>query len=154
MTSKFLNRSVLQCAAAIVFGLFASQVSSAQAQAQYVAQVQAQLDKIETLLTGRGYEETHTAKIAQLAQGGKKRFTLDLRKGMEYILAGVCDNDCTDLDIKIYDENDVLLTSDDQQDDKPVVGITPKLTGIYQIEITMYKCGNSPCAYGIGVYGK
>jgi hypothetical protein len=47
-----------------------------------------------------------------LANGGAKSSTLDLQKGMQYVIIGVCDKDCSDLDIKVYDENDRVIATD------------------------------------------
>jgi hypothetical protein len=60
----------------------------------------------------------------------------------------------SDLDIKLYDENDRVIATDTSTDDKPLVTVTPRWTGEFRILVSMYECGNSPCYYGIGVFGK
>lgn len=127
--------------------------TSAQTQAQYVAQVRAQLNVVRDAVEDNGYVKTHDYKISTLGRGRKDSFTLDLRKGRQYILVSVCDQDCSDLDIKVFDENNNQIASDTAVDDRPVVSVTPRWTGEFRIQVTMYKCSNSPCYYGIGVFG-
>jgi hypothetical protein len=131
-------------------GLAPAQTSS---QTQYIVQVRRQLNGARDLLGARGFEKTHDYKIATLANGGAKSSTLDLQKGMQYVIIGVCDKDCSDLDIKLYDENDQLIATDTSADDKPLVTVTPRWTGEFRILVSMYRCRNSPCYYGIGVFG-
>lgn len=128
--------------------------TTALAQAQYVEQIRIQLNKARDLLEARGFEKTHDYKIDTLRRGDAESTNLVLRKGMNYAIIGVCDKDCTDLDIKLYDENDHLIASDTSDDDKPLVSVTPRWTGQFRILVSMYKCSSSPCYYGIGVFGK
>ncbi|MET0648842.1 MAG: hypothetical protein ABW208_19710, partial [Pyrinomonadaceae bacterium] len=86
--------------------------------------------------------------------GETSSFALSLNGGTEYRLVSACDNDCSDIDIVVYDENGNQVASDTSRDDKPVVSVTPRWTGQFRIKVTMYKCSNSPCAYGISVFGR
>jgi hypothetical protein len=80
-------------------GLAPAQTSS---QTQYVVQVRRQLNGVRDLLGARGFEKTHDYKIATLANGGAKSSTLDLQKGMQYVIIGVCDKDCSDREHLTY----------------------------------------------------
>jgi hypothetical protein len=151
MKRQFLKGLGIQCIA--IATLFATP-NMTPAQTQYVEQVRNQLNNARDILEARGFEKTHDYKIATLANGSARSTTLNLEKGMQYAIIGVCDKDCTDLDIKLYDENDKQVASDTSADDKPLVSITPRWTGQFRILVSMYKCSNSPCYYGVGVFGK
>jgi hypothetical protein len=60
-----------------------------------------------------------------------------------YLLAGenvyaVCDQDCSDLDLFLYDEMDTLVASDDQIDAAPIV--TAPYEGNFSIVVSMPVC--------------
>jgi len=80
--------------------------------------------------------------------------TLNLHAGTTYALIGVCDQDCTDIDLRLYDSDGDEVDSDLKTDDKPIVQIAPRVTGEYRVKVTMASCSTSPCFYGVGVYGK
>jgi len=155
MRRHFLKGLGIQClAVATLLATSHLVMARTPGQAQYVEQVRRQLDNARDLLEARGFEKTHDYKIATLASGGAKSSTLNLQKGTQYVIIGVCDRDCSDLDIKLYDENDRLIATDTSTDDKPLVSVTPRWTGEFRILVSMYRCGNSPCYYGVGVFGK
>ena len=79
-------------------------------------------------------------------------FSIRLRTGREYALVGACDNDCSDVDFWLYDDNDNLVDSDTSTDDIPIVRVTPRWSGSFEIRVRMYACSVEPCAYGIGVF--
>lgn len=43
---------------------------------------------------------------------------------------------------------------DVEDDDYPVVELTPRTTQRYRVRVIMTGCGTSPCFYGVGVFGK
>jgi hypothetical protein len=152
MKKQFLNYSIIRLTVlTVLLGLFST---TALAQVQYENQVRFQLDVIKALTEEKGFEKTHNYKIDKLKNSGTDNFYLTLRKGWEYLLVSACDKDCTDIDIRIFDENDNLIVEDLKRDDLAAVKVTPKWTGEFRIQVTMYRCYDSPCYYGIGVFGK
>lgn len=97
---------------------------------------------------------THNPFIGDLGGGGEDDITLNLRKGVSYTILGVCDEDCRDIDLGIYDDNGNLISSDLQRDDIPVVKVTPRWNARFTIKVMMPSCSNAPCRYGIGVFGR
>lgn len=153
-----MRREILECLviryiAVAVLVLIAPITTSGQDE-RYIAQVRRQLSIVKVAIEDNGFEKTHDYKIDKLRNKGTNSFTLTLRKGISYILVSACDKDCSDLDIKVYDENDNQVASDTKVDDLPVVRVTPKWTGQFRFKVTMYKCNNNICYYGIGVFGK
>ena len=128
--------------------------SEASAQERYVKQVRAQLESIQEKLADDEFERTHSFKIDKLPADGSDTFSLTLKKETDYVLVSACDADCSDLDIKVYDENDNEVAQDTTVDDLAMVSVTPRWTGQFRIEITMFSCDDDPCYYGIGVFGR
>lgn len=136
--------------------LFALAVVSASlaAQERYVRQVRVQLETLEEKMEEEGFQRTHAFKIDKLPGDGTDSFTLTLDRGTDYVLASVCDTDCSDIDVKVYDENDNEVAEDTTVDDLPMVFVSPRWTGKFRIQITMYSCRQRVCYYGIGVFGR
>lgn len=152
MKRQLWQQSVVQFAVVAILLVLNAGISSAQE--QYERHVRQQLDRVKVKLEENGFQNTHNYKIDRLGRNATDSFRVDLRKGLDYLLVSVCDKDCTDIDIRIYDENNNLIAEDIKRDDLPIVSVSPKWTGEFRIQVTMYKCSSSPCYYGIGVFGK
>jgi hypothetical protein len=128
---------------------------TAQAQEnQWRTQVESYLKQKAKRLSDMGYEQTHETQIGSLSDDDNESFTLTLHAGTAYALVGVCDNDCSDMDLVLYDADDTQVDSDVQNDDVPIVQVTPTETMRYRVKVIMAACRTNPCWYGIGVYGK
>lgn len=121
---------------------------------QWRTQVAGYLQRAAQSLGERGYEQTHETQIGSLADDDNDSFTLTLHAGTTYTLVGVCDNDCKDIDLVLYDADDNQVDSDVQADDVPIVQVTPTETMRYRVKVIMATCNANPCWYGIGTYGK
>ena len=121
---------------------------------QWRSQVEGYLKRAARTLSDRGYDQTHDTQIGSLRDDENDSFTLTLHSGTAYALVGVCDNDCSDLDMVLYDADGGQVDSDVQTDDVPIVQVTPRETMRYRVKVIMATCKTNPCWYGIGVYGK
>ncbi len=84
--------------------------------------------------------------------GGHK---LELKADIEYLIAGVCDDDCKDLDLILFDGDTTNVVEHDVETrDPPVIYIKPKRTGSFTLGIKMSSCTVSPCSLGIMVMEK
>jgi hypothetical protein len=117
-------------------------------------QVENQLKNAAKTLRDKGYDQTHETQIGSLHDNENDSFTLTLHSGTSYALVGVCDNDCKDIDLVLYNADGDQVDSDIQNDDVPIVQVTPRETQRYRVKVIMADCRTSPCWYGIGVYGK
>lgn len=102
----------------------------------------------------RGYTLTHEPMIDALDRGRSDYITINLRAGTSYGIVGVCDRDCRDLDIALYDSRGNLITSDLEDDDIPAITINPSRSGTYRVRVDMANCNTNACYYGIGVFGQ
>ncbi len=101
-----------------------------------------------------GYSLTHEPLIGDLGDGGEDVITLNLRRGVTYAILGVCDEDCRDIDLELYDDNGNLVSFDIETDDLPVVRVTPRWNARFVIRVYMANCSNAPCRYGVGAFGR
>ncbi|MBE9014220.1 DUF4148 domain-containing protein [Pseudanabaenaceae cyanobacterium LEGE 13415] len=120
----------------------------------WAAQVRRELNKYARAAGLTGYSETHDPFIGRLGRGGETDITLQLDRGVRYAIFGVCDNDCRDIDLALYDDNGRLIASDTKNDDIPIVFVTPAWNARFTIRVNMVSCSNAPCRYGVGAYGQ
>jgi hypothetical protein len=116
----------------------------------YTAQVDTYLARLAATYRERGYGRTVARGVyGALRDDETGSHTMDVVAGNEYALMGACDNDCTDLDLKIYDQDNTLLMQDVAVDDTPVLRFTANSSGSYRVVVIMAACNRSPCYYGI-----
>jgi hypothetical protein len=130
-----------------------SQSSSSGGQDQWVGQVNRLLNEAARIATSNGLRRTHEPYIGSLRNGASSSHTLQLNAGTAYQLIGVCDNDCSDFDLRLFDPRGREVAADVLTDDTPVLSITPRVGGTYTVRAIMTACSDQPCRYGIGVYG-
>ena len=120
----------------------------------YTDQVKGQLLVAGVALLADGYELTSEPHTGSLDRDSRDELTINLRANQSYKFVGVCDSDCGDLDLYLYDDDGDLISSDVGADDLPVVAVTPRWSGQFTIKVTMVRCSNQPCFYGVGNFRK
>jgi hypothetical protein len=120
----------------------------------WTAQVRNQLLQAAKAAGWEGLQLTHEPFIDNLGNGGEDDITVNLKTGVSYTIIGVCDEDCGDIDLGLYDDNGNLVSSDTGEDDVPVITITPGWNARFTIRVVMAECSNGPCRYGVGAFGK
>jgi hypothetical protein len=121
---------------------------------RWTAQVGNQLIRAARAAKLGNLQLTHDPFIGDLGYGGEDYIRLNLRRGISYAIIGVCDADCRDLDLGLYDDNGNLVDSDIARDDLPVVRVTPRWNAQFTIRVIMADCSSAPCRYGLGAFGK
>jgi hypothetical protein len=86
-----------------------------------------------------------------LGNGAAATHTMTLEAGVAFTFTGICDEDCSDLDLALLDENFREIDSDFLMDDIPVVAVTPQWTGQFHLRVIMARCTRAPCAYAIEI---
>jgi len=67
-------------------------------------------------------------------------------------MLGVCDGDCTNVDIEVIDmETGGVVADDVLPDDFPVVNFAPQADGDYMVRIMLRQCSVAPCYVGARV---
>jgi hypothetical protein len=135
------------------FALTLALAAPAQAN-EYEAVVRAQLEAVKAIGEGEGFRHAFDDHYDLLGNQASDEYSFELKSGREYFIAAVCDQDCSDLDLKLFDENDNVIAEDALVDDAPIVRVTPRWSGKFRLNVTMFDCGNAPCFYGISVMGR
>jgi hypothetical protein len=128
--------------------------SAAQAQDQWERVVRSQLQSVGAATERNGYTMASDIYQGRLDDDANTSLNVTLQSGKDYMLWGVCDQDCSDIDLVIYDSNGNEVDSDLQTDDKPLLHVVPSSTGRYRIKVSMVKCSANPCRYGVGLWSK
>jgi hypothetical protein len=126
----------------------------AAAQSKWEDQVATYIKRAAHVLEDNGYARTQKPYTGTLREGESEDLTITLHSGTTYAMVGVCDNDCTDIDFRLFDADDNEVDSDLKTDDYPLVKVTPGETMRYRLKIIMVTCKTSPCFYGVGVFSK
>lgn len=126
----------------------------ARAQSRWERQVKDQIKRAGRILEDRGYEMSHDVYTGSLGDKENESLTLNLRSGNDYAIIGVCDEDCSDIDLRLFDQDGDEISADVETDDNPIVQVHPRSSGKYRIKVIMAACSTSPCFYGVGVFSK
>ena len=137
----------------LFLALVLAPLRTAVAQDQYEQQVLAQLEAASMVFTSAGYTPI-IGDGGKLAHGATETYSVTLEAGHSYMLMGVCDEDCLDLDLALYDGYGDLVSRDDSEDDAPVVEVSVAVGGEFTLQVTMFQCNAAPCYYGVGLYGQ
>jgi len=82
------------------------------------------------------------------------RVNVFLQRGHAYMIVGVCDRDCSDLDLRVFQPGGSLIAQDRDRDDTPRVDFVAPVTGNYAVHADMIECRVEPCAYRIRIVEK
>jgi len=93
-----------------------------------------------------------TTLQANLDDGEDRTDSVTLSRGGDYVIIGVCDNDCSDFDLSVTDADGDDAGSDLEMDDIPMVRINGAYGGRYRIQSMMADCSVEPCATAVRVY--
>ena len=125
-------------------------VSSTGTSGNYTAQVQGYLDHLETNAMNQGFRRRAAGPVfGSLDRGSRESHEMTVSGGTSYVLFGACDNDCTDVDLRIHDTNGNMIMQDVAADDRPVLLFTARSSGRYRVDVVMASCSANPCRYGV-----
>lgn len=99
-----------------------------------------------------GWQPTRQPRVSYQSAGGSDSYPLQLNAGREYVFVGVCDADCSDLDLVLRDARGRVLVQDTLVDDTPVVRYRATATQSATLNVIMASCSTSICYYQVGTY--
>ncbi len=123
----------------------------AAAQASYQQQIRASLRAAAGRVALRGAQPEGEARMGVLNGGRQAPEFLELRAGVRYAIVGVCDENCPDLDLRIFGPNLAKIAEDVQQNATPTLEFTAPAAGRYRLSVEMVSCNANPCAWGVQV---
>ena len=123
--------------------------------AGFQAQVKGSLGRLATNAKEQGYGTLAADPIfGRLDDHETASHDLVLVGGKAYALMAVCDSDCADVDLKVFDTEGTLVLQDVSGDATPVLTFTANTTGRYRADVIMASCSHSPCYYGLQLLAK
>lgn len=134
---------------ALAFGAALLFAAPAHAQPQII---RTQLDSAAVLMGNEGFRLQDDIVTGDLRQGEDEQFELELEGGKTYIIVGVCDGDCSDLDMALTTSDGDDVDSDFEEDDVPMVMVEVERGSVYHLRVQMAVCSVEPCAFGVGVF--
>ena len=133
----------------------AAQTPPGQAgQNQYEQQILQRLSEVQQALSAQGFQQVSQPVTGQLGVGQSQNWPVTMSVGYDYRIVGVCDNDCGNIDLVVYDENNVLVAQDVLTDATPVATVAPQWTGPFTAQAVMQHCTVQPCYYALVLYGR
>jgi len=144
------GRTAVQIAAGLCIALVAAPAAAAQSRAGNVSR---QMAHAQEMFAGHGLRPAGRGLTGTLEEGEEATLRLQLTAGVPYVISGVCDNECTDFDLRLADAAGNAVAEDVATDDTPIVRFTPQRTGVYVVSGVMSSCSQDPCHFGIGTYG-
>lgn len=142
-------------AAALVTALMLSPTATAQQQQQevspYVQQVIDQLAGVSQQLSQNGYGAPELVSFNAINSGAVETFTYETNDNTPITFVGVCDSDCSDLDLRVRNAQGGVVGEDVLTDDMPVVH-APQGARPLSVDVIMASCSQNPCVYGVAVY--
>lgn len=95
------------------------------------------------------------AVVGSLANGTTSMMELNLVAGVSYFIPAACDEDCSDLDLRLFSADGTTPVAEDTgEDDIPMLTFTAPRSGRYMLAVDMAACAESMCYYGFRVYRK
>lgn len=124
----------------------------AAAQSRWQRQIQAHADQTSATLAASGYIQLPAHWTGALDNGETASDTLTLSVGVSYVLLGVCDDDCSALELGLFAANGYEVDAARRSGNAPIVRVTPRETAQYRFTVRMTGCGMNPCWYGVRAF--
>jgi hypothetical protein len=113
-------------------------------------QVQDKLNRAANALTDGSFKQSSEPHLGLLLAEASDSFAVTLRAGRSYALIGVCDDDCSVLELELYGPGNTEVAAE-RATNVPIVRVTPPQDGRYRVKVNMGACGMNPCWYGLAV---
>ena len=123
-------------------------LAAAPAQSQVV---ETQLDSAVTLMAREGFVPMGLPSTGSLEAGESASFEMHMDAGT-YMILGVCDRDCSDLDLVLRSRGGDEVDADREPDDVPMVRATITTAGTYVLAVEMHSCSVEPCGWGVRMF--
>ncbi|NQY39314.1 MAG: hypothetical protein HRT80_04365 [Henriciella sp.] len=144
--------------AALISGLAVTSAAIAD-NTEYVSIITKQLDDVETrmkpVMESSDRQMLRVGEIISLTDKERNGayYLTELEPNTNYLIVGVCDGDCGDLDLQIDDPSGTTLDTDVEDDDAPVLEFkTDADTFYYKLLVDMVTCKTDACFYGVGIF--
>lgn len=90
--------------------------------------------------------------IGRLKAGEETVLPLDVTGAHRAMVFGSCDDDCSDLDLRVATEDGRLVDLDEDPDAEPMVSIPRRTMGKLRLRVRMEECASSSCTFAAKQY--
>ena len=118
----------------------------------YVEQVRTILERWSAGVAAEGYVATGDEWVSGLGSGESEEHHVTLGGGADYVFMAVCDEDCGDMDMALFDPAGNLVSEDLEDDANPVVSVSGAVGGEYTVQVRVLQCSQEPCYYALGLF--
>ena len=139
-------------AALLVLAAVAGATTVGQAQNQYQQQITNRMARWTPTFNQRGYNAIGQLMTGSINDDADASMVVNLISGTQYVVAGVCDEDCNDVDLQLYSSDGSKIGEDLDTDATPVIAFTAQYSGQYRVRVMMATCNTSPCYYGVQIF--
>jgi hypothetical protein len=121
--------------------------------ADWVLSLAAEMTFVDSIMQMLDMAAVHDPHVDMLDEGevATTEFDFDVGDG-EVIVIGVCDEDCADLDLAVYDGRGRLIERDIQDDARPYVQFRVVASGVFTVKVAMEQCSTTTCGFAIQTY--
>jgi len=102
----------------------------------------------------QGFTPSGQQRRGALAGGAATKVPIDLVEGVAYRIVGVCDHDCPDLDLALFDPDGEEVAGDFMEDDLPILSHRADTTAEHSVEVIMVACSVNPCSFRIETFSQ
>lgn len=113
-----------------------------------------QIQQITAALAQQGFQMAGEPVTGNMPQGQASNVPVQMNAGYEYRVVGVCDADCGNLDLVIYDGYNNAIGHDTLVDSQPLVGVLPSSSGMFTAQVQMISCTVAPCYFAVAAYAR
>lgn len=111
------------------------------------------LDSAAVLMRQNGLTPRGQLLRGSVAQGNDTDVTVRLERAGILAFVGVCDANCSDVDLVVFNPDGSEAGSDLLPDDAPIVMIENAPAGTYRVRVSMPGCSATMCGFGVRAYG-
>ena len=140
--------------ALLAAALGAAATTSAAAQNTYQQQIRSQMANHTQTVRQQGYSPERELITGSLNDDASEGMRLNLQGGTRYVIIGACDNDCSDVDLRIWAPDGTKMDEDILTDDTPILEFVAPVTGQYRLSVEMPSCRQNPCYWGVQVFSR
>lgn len=132
----------------------AAAVPAAAQGERYQQQLQGYMNNYSQTPLRSGYQALGGMLTGGLNSSSSESKFISLSGGVRYYIIGVCDQDCSDVDLRLYTPDGSNLAQDIATDDHPTLNIIAPVSGQYRLQVEMASCRQSPCYYGVQIFAQ
>ncbi len=139
------------CAAAVQVLRSAAEAAPEEGRVEILERLKAVLMGFGALAGQRGVraEPLGAPVVRELGPGEVREFDLALPEGGTAVVFGLCDANCSDLDLRIYAPSGELVAADEEPDAEPRVLVDVEEGETFRLEVVMAGCAGETCTFGV-----